>query len=109
MNRGRRDRPSPPPHLANYRRRGGRASPGARRRRAPPTTPRRFLEQTLAIRKMMDRTLNQVDELMLLFRGLNYRRISIVERQYTQRICFFLDTRYPGAEVIIGADTLALL
>uniref|UniRef100_A0A0E0AB63 Uncharacterized protein n=1 Tax=Oryza glumipatula TaxID=40148 RepID=A0A0E0AB63_9ORYZ len=75
MNRGRRDRPSPPPHLANYRRRGGRASPGARRRRAPPTTPRRFLEQTLAIRKMMDRTLNQ-----------NYRRISIVERQYTQRI-----------------------
>uniref|UniRef100_A0A0E0E330 Uncharacterized protein n=1 Tax=Oryza meridionalis TaxID=40149 RepID=A0A0E0E330_9ORYZ len=42
-------------------------------------------EQTLAIRKMMDRTLNQVDELTLLFRGLNYRRISIVERQYTQR------------------------
>uniref|UniRef100_A0A0D3GI20 Uncharacterized protein n=1 Tax=Oryza barthii TaxID=65489 RepID=A0A0D3GI20_9ORYZ len=32
-------------------------------------------EQTLAIRKMMDRTLSQ-----------NYRRISIVERQYTQRI-----------------------
>ncbi|KAF2927280.1 hypothetical protein DAI22_06g192603 [Oryza sativa Japonica Group] len=27
-------------------------------------------EQTLAIRKMMDRTLNQVDELTLLFRGL---------------------------------------
>ncbi|EEC80844.1 hypothetical protein OsI_23449 [Oryza sativa Indica Group] len=42
-------------------------------------------KQTLAIRKMMDRTLNQVDELTLLFRGLNYRRISIVERQYTQR------------------------
>ncbi|BAS98329.1 Os06g0573500, partial [Oryza sativa Japonica Group] len=29
-----------------------------------------FAEQTLAIRKMMDRTLNQVDELTLLFRGL---------------------------------------
>uniref|UniRef100_A0A0E0LCV4 Uncharacterized protein n=1 Tax=Oryza punctata TaxID=4537 RepID=A0A0E0LCV4_ORYPU len=43
-------------------------------------------EQTLAIRKIMDHTLNQVEELMLLFRGSNYRRIRrIVERQYTQR------------------------
>uniref|UniRef100_A0A0E0HFT3 Uncharacterized protein n=1 Tax=Oryza nivara TaxID=4536 RepID=A0A0E0HFT3_ORYNI len=81
------------PRLANYRRRGAserlRApAGGVLRRRLRAASSRKLSksmlwfevmineieEQTLAIRKMMDRTLNQ-----------NYRRISIVERQYTQR------------------------